>query len=145
MGNKPYIIPYNFAQEGYVYGKIKWINLVEAGVILIVVGTIIFKFVPLGAKGKMYIALIILIPLGVLAIKGVNELCLTSFLQDLIETKRDKGIYTQPESTDKIRREKILLKKKHKRMKQEKRAERKRIRKDKKQHFREHFRQKRGE
>ena len=73
---KQYIIPYNFAREGYVYGKITWSSMVQAIILVGAAGSVIFRLLPFPFKVRMYLAIFILLPLAVLALKGIHELSL---------------------------------------------------------------------
>ena len=102
---KQYIIPYNFAKEGYVYGKITWSSMVQAIILVGAAGSVIFRLLPFPFKVRMYLAIFILLPLAVLALKGIHELSLFSFLQDFFQTMKDRGLYEAPGSSVKIHRE----------------------------------------
>lgn len=88
---KQYIIPYNFAKEGYVYGKITWSSMVQAIILVGAAGSVIFRLLPFPFKVRMYLAIFILLPLAVLALKGIHELSLFSFLQDFFQTVKDRA------------------------------------------------------
>ena len=108
---KQYIIPYNFAKEGYVYGKITWSSMVQAIILVGAAGSVIFRLLPFPFKVRMYLAIFILLPLAVLALKGIHELSLFSFLQDFFEA---------PGSSVKIHREQLLVRKEYQKMQREK-------------------------
>ena len=57
---KQYIIPYNFAKEGYVYGKITWSSMVQAIILVGAAGNVIFRLLPFTFKVRMYLAIFIL-------------------------------------------------------------------------------------
>ena len=61
---KQYIIPYNFAKEGYVYGKITWSSMVQAIILVGAAGSVIFRLLPFPFKVRMYLAIFILLPIG---------------------------------------------------------------------------------
>lgn len=117
---KQYIIPYNFAKEGYVYGKITWSSMVQAIILVGAAGSVIFRLLPFPFKVRMYLAIFILLPLAVLALKGIHELSLFSFLQDFFQTVKDWGLYEAPGSSVKIHREQLLVRKEYQKMQREK-------------------------
>ena len=117
---KQYIIPYNFAKEGYVYGKITWSSMVQAIILVGAAGSVIFRLLPFPFKVRMYLAIFILLPLAVLALKGIHELSLFSFLQDFFQTMKDQGLYEAPGSSVKIHREQLLVRKEYQKMQREK-------------------------
>ena len=116
---KQYIIPYNFAKEGYVYGKITWSSMVQAIILVGAAGSVIFRLL-FPFKVRMYLAIFILLPLAVLALKGIHELSLFSFLQDFFQTVKDRGLYEAPGSSVKIHREQLLVRKEYQKMQREK-------------------------
>ena len=121
---KQYIIPYNFAKEGYVYGKITWSSMVQAIILVGAAGNVIFRLLPFTFKVRMYLAIFILLPLAVLALKGIHELSLFSFLQDFFQTVKDRGLYEAPGSSVKIHREQLLVRKEYQKMQREAKARR---------------------
>lgn len=114
------MIPYNFAKEGYVYGKITWSSMVQAIILVGAAGSVIFRLLPFPFKVRMYLAIFILLPLAVLALKGIHELSLFSFLQDFFQTVKDRGLYEAPGSSVKIHREQLLVRKEYQKMQREK-------------------------
>lgn len=124
MSRKKYYIPQNFAMDGVVFGFIQIRNLIETIAILILIGIPIIKF-PISIRAKIYMSILVFLPLGILSIVGINGLSLTSFLYDFLTTFRNKKVYTTPTSQDRIRREKSLIQKKHKKIKEIQKQERK--------------------
>ena len=45
-----YIIPMNFAPEGYAFGNVRWVNLIEACMVAIGLGIPVFGALPLGLR-----------------------------------------------------------------------------------------------
>lgn len=117
MSKKRYYIPQNFAMEGVVFGFIKIRNMLETIAVCFLIGMPVIKS-PLSVRAKVYMSLLFLIPLGILSIVGINGLSLTSFLYDLIITFRDRKVYTAATNKDRIQREKLLIQKKHKKIRQ---------------------------
>ncbi|SDB27507.1 hypothetical protein [Eubacterium oxidoreducens] len=120
------IIPSNFAQEGTIGGFLKVRNVIESGVIGIFMAILIFKVLPLPAQGKIYMGILILLPLVVLALIGINGLSLSSFIIDVISSKQAGRVFKAPTPKDRIYREQVLQRKKYQKIKQFKKNERKR-------------------
>lgn len=67
-----YIIPPNFAKEGTLFsGRIEGRNAFEAAVLFIVLFRILF-FIDVSIKIRIYIGIIVILPLTILAVVGVN-------------------------------------------------------------------------
>ena len=67
-----YIIPPNFAKEGTLFsGRIEGRNAFEAAVLFIVLFRILF-FIDVSIKLRIYIGIIVILPLTILAVVGVN-------------------------------------------------------------------------
>lgn len=115
-----YFIPQNFATEGVVFGSIRLRNLIEGVCILLAIGYPIFFKTHFSVTAKIEIGILIMAPLEVLAIKGINGLSLTSFLFDFFETIKNKKIYCEPTNKDRIRRGKNLMLKRFKQTQQTK-------------------------
>lgn len=111
-----YIIPMNFAPEGYAFGNVRWVNLIEACVVVIGLGIPVFGVLPLGLKARIYIGILVLLPSVIITIRGVNDLSITSYLADIIKSRRYGKIYWKPNPVDQIARQRNLEQKKHKRM-----------------------------
>lgn len=79
-----------------MYGKITWSSMVQAIILVGAAGSVIFRLLPFPFKVRMYLAIFILLPLAVLALKGIHELSLFSFLQDFFQTVKDRGLYEAP-------------------------------------------------
>ena len=67
-----YIIPPNFAKEGTLFsGRIEGRNAFEAAVLFIVLFRILF-FIDVSIKLRIYIGIIVILPLTILAVVGVK-------------------------------------------------------------------------
>lgn len=74
-----YIIPPNFAKEGTLFsGRIEGRNAFEAAVLFIVLFRILF-FIDVSIKLRIYIGIIVILPLTILAVVGVNGESLLCF------------------------------------------------------------------
>ena len=94
--------------------------MVQAIILVSAAGSVIFRLLPFPFKVRMYLAIFILLPLAVLALKGIHELSLFSFLQDFFQTVKDRGLYEAPGSSVKIHREQLLVRKEYQKMQREK-------------------------
>ena len=79
-----YIIPPNFAKEGTLFsGRIEGRNAFEAAVLFIILFRILF-FIDVSIKIRIYIGIIVILPLTILAVVGVNGESLLSFIIQFI-------------------------------------------------------------
>lgn len=79
-----YIIPPNFAKEGTLFsGRIEGRNAFEAAVLFIVLFRILL-FIDVSIKLRIYIGIIVILPLTILAVVGVNGESLLSFIIQFI-------------------------------------------------------------
>ena len=98
-----YIIPPNFVRDGTLFsGRAEARNVVEAA-FLALVGIRFLVFLNLGIKGKIYVGIILILPLVILAVIGVQGESLSSFLIQLFSymacfncTKRSVPFETKP-------------------------------------------------
>ena len=81
-----YIIPPNFVRDGTLFsGRAEARNVVEAA-FLALVGIRFLVFLNLGIKGKIYVGIILILPLVILAVIGVQGESLSSFLIHTVGT-----------------------------------------------------------
>ncbi|RHV71047.1 MULTISPECIES: hypothetical protein [Clostridia] len=131
--SKRYFVPTNFAKDGYIYGNIRIRNLIECLFVFLVIGVPFIKFVPLPVRPKIYVTVIVLIPLLILTFRGIKGLSFTEFVRNLIETVRNRRVFSTPTNKDKIVREKNLIRKKHKEIRMQEKEARAARRNQKKQ------------
>ena len=117
------IIPPNFALDGVATGEIKWRNLIEAGIIIFIVGYPLLFLNPMSWSVKKYLGIMILLPLIVLAIKGIDNMCLSVYLFYFIKALMNRRILTYPDAKANIQREKKLLRKKRRKLQEIKKSE----------------------
>lgn len=85
-----YIIPPNFAKEGTLFsGRIEGRNAFEAAVLFIVLFRILF-FIDVSIKLRIYIGIIVILPLTILAVVGVNGESLLSFIIQFMQRAEEK-------------------------------------------------------
>ena len=91
-----YIIPPNFAKEGTLFsGRIEGRNAFEAAVLFIVLFRILF-FIDVSIKLRIYIGIIVILPLTILAVVGVNGESLLSFIIQFIRFVTRRRVVTLP-------------------------------------------------
>ena len=93
-----YIIPPNFVRDGTLFsGRAEARNVVEAA-FLALVGIRFLVFLNLGIKGKIYVGIILILPLVILAVIGVQGESLSSFLIQLFSYILKRRVLTEPSS-----------------------------------------------
>lgn len=92
-----YTIPPNFAEEGTILsGRIKTRNAVETALILMVLVPVIVSL-EAAVKTKMYIGMIVLVPVVILAVIGVQGESLFSFIASFFRFVRRRRCLTVPD------------------------------------------------
>lgn len=92
-----YTIPPNFAEEGTMLsGRIKTRNAVETAILLAVLLPILYSLqVPV--KAKLYIGMIVLVPLTIFAVIGVQGESLAAFVGSFLRFLRRRRVLTVPD------------------------------------------------
>lgn len=122
---KRYFVPINFASQGFAFANVRWINLIETVIIVVALAIPIFGFLPLGVKGRIYLGVLVIIPAAIVTLRGVNDLSITSYVADVLETKKNQKIYGKPNNADRISRQRNLERKRHKQLKMREKEHRK--------------------
>lgn len=92
-----YIIPPNFAEEGTLLsGRIKTRNAVETGVLLFVLVPILLSL-DITVRIKMYLAMIVLVPVVILSVIGVQGESLFAFIGSFFQYVRRRRYLTVPD------------------------------------------------
>lgn len=92
-----YTLPPNFAEEGTVFsGRIKTRNAVETAVILVVLLPLLFS-VDTTVKVKMYLGMIVFVPIVVLAVIGIQGESLFAFIASFFRYLRRRRCLTIPD------------------------------------------------
>ena len=92
-----YTIPPNFAEEGTLLsGRIKTRNAVETGMLLFVLVPILLSL-DTTARVKMYLAMIILVPVVILSVIGVQGESLFAFIGSFFRYVRRRRYLTVPD------------------------------------------------
>lgn len=114
-----YIIPPNFVRDGTLFsGRAEARNVVEAA-FLALVGIRFLVFLNLGIKGKIYVGIILILPLVILAVIGVQGESLSSFLIQLFSYMVKRRVLTAPSGQYRLKRNRRIRKQQKKRCRRE--------------------------
>lgn len=92
-----YTIPPNFAEEGTLLsGRIKTRNAVETGVLLLILVPLLLSL-DTTARVKMYLAMIVLVPVVILSVIGVQGESLFAFIGSFFQYVRRRRYLTVPD------------------------------------------------
>ncbi len=118
-----YTIPPNFAKEGTILsGRVEARNAVEAAVLVLFLFRILM-IVDLGVKGKIYAGIIVILPVAIFAVIGVQGESLTSFLFQFFCFLTRRRVITVPDGQYRLKRSRRLQKQQKKQYRREKRKE----------------------
>ena len=110
-----YTIPPNFAQEGTIFsGRVRLRNAFEAGLLALLLLQALLA-TDLGVKGKIYAGVIVMIPIVIFAVLGVQGESLTSFLFQFLKYLCGRRILTVPDGKYRLKRNRRLRKDVYKR------------------------------
>ena len=131
-----YIIPPNFVRDGTLFsGRAEARNVVEAA-FLALVGIRFLVFLNLGIKGKIYVGIILILPLVILAVIGVQGESLSSFLIQLFSYLVKRRVLTEPSSQYRLKRNRRIRKQQKKRCRRERKKRKKEGGRDRKRNRR---------
>lgn len=125
-----YTIPPNFAKEGTILsGRVEARNAVEAALLVFSLLQILM-LLHLGVKEKIYIGIIVILPVAILAVIGVQGESLTSFIFQFFCFVVKRRVLTVPNGQYRLKRNRRILKRqeKQRRENQKKRGEKHRRR-----------------
>ena len=91
----------NVIQEGYAFANIRWINLIQAVIVAIAILVPVIAFIP-SVQAKIYVSIILLFPSCFITLIGINGLSITSYLSNVLESKRYGRVYSKPTNADRI-------------------------------------------
>lgn len=92
-----YTIPPNFAEEGTLFsGLVKTRNAVETAILLSVLLPILLSL-ELSVKAKMYLGMIVLVPVVILAVLGVQGESLFAFITSFFQFLRRRRVLLPPD------------------------------------------------
>lgn len=110
-----YIIPPNFAKEGTLFsGRIEGRNAFEAAVLFIILFRILL-FLDVSIKIRIYIGIIVILPLTILAVVGVNGESLLSFIIQFIRFVTRRRVVTVPDGQYRLKRNRRIRRQQKKR------------------------------
>lgn len=120
-----YIIPPNFVKEGTLFsGRAEARNVVEAA-FLGLIGIRFLVFLNLGIKGKIYVGIILILPLVILAVIGVQGESLSSFLIRFFSYIVKRRVLTEPNGQYRLKRNRRIRKQQKKRCRRERKKRKK--------------------
>lgn len=92
-----YTLPPNFAEEGTMFsGRVKSRNAVETAIILMVLVPLLFSL-DTTVKVKMYIGMIVIVPVVVLAVIGIQGESLFAFIASFFRYLKRRRCLTVPD------------------------------------------------
>lgn len=99
-----YTLPPNFAEEGTLLsGRIKTRNAIEAAVLLFVLVSLLLSL-EVSAKAKMYIAMVVLVPVVILSVIGVQGESLFAFVGSFFRYVGRRRYLTVPDERYRLER-----------------------------------------
>lgn len=105
-----YTIPPNFAKEGTIFsGRIEARNAVEAAVLVFLLLQLLLSL-DFGVKGKIYIGVIVILPVAIFSVLGVQGESLTSFVIQFFRYLGKRRILTSPDERYRLKRNRRLKK-----------------------------------
>ena len=120
-----YIIPPNFAKEGTLFsGRAEARNVVEAALVALA-GVRGLMFLHLGIKGTIYAGIILVLPLVILAVIGLQGDSLSSFLIQFFSYLTKKRVLTCPDGQYRLKRNRRIRKHQKKRYRRERKKRKK--------------------
>lgn len=112
-----YTIPPNFAQEGTIFsGRVRFRNAFEAGFLGLILLRLLISL-EWGIRGKIYAGVILILPVVIFAVLGVQGESLTSFLFQFVKYLNRRRILTAPNGRYRLKRNRRLKKQEKKRQK----------------------------
>ncbi|MFR1079223.1 hypothetical protein [Enterocloster sp.] len=92
-----YTIPPNFAEEGTLFsGRVKTRNAVETAILLMVLVPLLFSL-NTTVKIKMYIGMIVLVPVVTVSVIGIQGESLFAFIASFFQYVRRRRCLTEPD------------------------------------------------
>lgn len=123
MANKEradvYTIPPNFAKEGTILsGRVEARNAVEAAILVFLLFQLLMA-ADLSVKGKIYAGIIVILPVAIFAVIGVQGESLTSFIFQLFCYLTKRRTLTVPDGRYRLKRNRRLKKRQKKQYRRE--------------------------
>lgn len=120
-----YTIPPNFAKEGTILsGRVEARNAVEAAILVFSLLQLLMA-VDLSVKGKIYAGIIVILPVAIFAVIGVQGESLTSFVFQFFCFVAKRRVLTVPNGQYRLKRNRRLLKRQKKQSRKERKKKRK--------------------
>lgn len=110
-----YTIPPNFATEGTILsGRLRIRNAFEAGGLVFLCLQVLLSL-DWGVRGKIYAGIIVILPVAIFALLGVQGDSLTSFIFQFIKYLMNRRILTVPDGKYRLKRKRRLRKRNRRR------------------------------
>lgn len=110
-----YTIPPNFAQEGTILsGRIGIRNAIETGFLVLFLLQILLSL-DWGVRGKIYAGIIVILPVAIFALIGVQGESLSSFIYQFLKYLKNRRILTVPDGRYRLKRNRRLRKQQRRR------------------------------
>lgn len=120
-----YTIPPNFAKEGTILsGRVEARNAAEAAILVLLLFQILMAL-HLSVKGKIYAGIIVILPVAIFAVIGVQGESLSSFVFQFFCYLTGRRTLTVPDGRYRLKRNRRLLKQQKKQYRKEHKKKRK--------------------
>lgn len=118
-----YTIPPNFAKEGTILsGRVEARNAVEAAALVLFLLQVLMML-DLGVKGKIYVGIIVILPVAIFSVIGVQGESLTSFIFQFFRFLVRRRVLTVPNGQYRLKRNRRIRKQKKKQYRRQKKEE----------------------
>lgn len=118
-----YTIPPNFAKEGTILsGRVEARNAVEAAALVLFLLQVLMML-DLGVKGKIYVGIIVILPVAIFSVIGVQGESLTSFIFQFFRFLARRRVLTVPNGQYRLKRNRRIRKQKKKQYRRQKKEE----------------------
>lgn len=103
-----YTIPPNYAEEGTIFsGRLRIRNAVEAGVLVFLCMQVLLSL-DWGVRAKIYAGIIVIVPVAIFSLLGVQGESLTSFIFQFLKYLKNRRILTVPDGKYRLKRNRRL-------------------------------------
>lgn len=121
-----YTIPPNFAKEGTILsGRVEARNAIEAAVLVLLLFQILMQM-DLGVRGRIYVGIIVILPVAIFSVIGVQGESLTSFLIQFFRYLTHRRMLTVPNGQYRLKRSRRIKKRQKKQCRRDRKKEKKR-------------------
>lgn len=115
-----YTIPPNFAKEGTIFsGRIEARNAVEAAILVFLLLQVLLSL-DIGVRGKIYVGVIVILPIAIFSVLGVQGERLTSFIFQFFRYLGKRRILTSPDARYRLKRNRRMKKQENRKQRPQK-------------------------